>query len=161
MFGKVALKDSSTMKVIRCLFSLRWPLSATRNKSSFRIYSTDSCGIPTKPTWSVKDLLSSYPSPRLSNKTFKKLHELSALVPLEEGTLDHENVKHDLEEMIRLVEAVKLVDTKGVTLEGRGVEEDADRVYNVSTGDKDGRALLQPASQAQNGFYVVDAERRR
>jgi len=147
------------MKVIRCLYSLHWPVSATRNKYSFRIYSTDSCGIPTKPTWSVKDLLSSYSSPRLSNKTLKKLHELSALVPLEEGTLDHDNLKHDLEEMIRLVEAVRLVDTMGVTLEGREVEEDADRVY-VSTEDNDGQALLQLASQAQNGFYVVDTERR-
>ncbi|SRR5260221_6475438 len=148
------------MKVIRRLYSSHWPVSATRNKYSFRIYSTDSYGVPTKPTWSVKDLLSSYPSPRLSNKTLKKLHELSALVPLEEGTFHHDNVKHDLEEMIRLVEAVRLVDTKGVTLEGRDVE-DADRVYNVSTGDNDGQALLQLASQAQNGFYVADTERRR
>ena len=150
------------MPVFRsCHHLLRWPVSATRNRSSLRLFSNDSCGIPTEPTWSVKDLLSSYPSPRLSNKTFKKLYELSALIPPEEGTPDYENIKHDLEEMIRLVEAVRLVDTTGVSLEGRKVEEDADRKYNVSTVDNDGRALLQLASQTQNGFYVVDSERRR
>jgi Asp-tRNA(Asn)/Glu-tRNA(Gln) amidotransferase C subunit len=150
------------MKVIRsCHYLLRRPVPVTRNKTFLRIYSTDSCGIPTEPTWSVKDLLSSYPSPRLSNKTVQKLYELSALIPPEEGTPDYENVKHDLEEMIRLVEAVRLVDTKEVTLRGRKVEEDADREYTVSTRDNDGQALLQLASQTQNGFYVVDTERRR
>lgn len=142
-----------------CCCLLRRPVFETR--ASLRGYSTDSCGIPTAPTWSVKDLLSSYPSPTLSNQTFKKLYELSALIPPEESTPEYENVKHDLEEMIRLVEAVKLVDTDGVTVRGRKVEEDADKEYVISTTDNDGQALLQLASQTQNGFYVVESDRRR
>jgi Asp-tRNA(Asn)/Glu-tRNA(Gln) amidotransferase C subunit len=83
------------------------------------------------------------------------------LIQPEEGTPEYQNVKHDLEEMIRLVEAVRLVDTKGVTVRGRKVEEDSDREYNVPTLDNDGQALLQLASQTQHGFYVVESERRR
>ncbi|PAV20512.1 hypothetical protein PNOK_0313900 [Pyrrhoderma noxium] len=56
-----------------------------------------------------------------------KLHDLSALIPPEEGTEAHEELKNELEEMMRLVEAVKLVDTN------------APRYYNASSAIPDGR----------------------
>jgi len=128
-----------------------------RSKSSIR--PVDPCGIPVEPTWSVDDLLSSYPSPALSNQTIKKLYELSALVPPEESTLRYESVKRSLEEMIRLVEAIRLVDTTGVTPRGRRVKEDADREQFARK--ENGEALLKHASRVSNGFYVVDSDRRR
>src|SRR6266545_309969 len=87
----------------------------------------DSCGIPLVPSWSVNELLSSYPSPTLPNETIKKLYELSALIPPEQDTPRYKTVKKDLEEIIRLVEAVRLVDTAGVSVQGRKEREDADR----------------------------------
>ena len=143
------------MKAFRsCQYLLRRP------NTSLRVYSTDSWGIPSKPTWSVKGLLSSYPSPTLSNDTFQKLYRLSALIPPEEDSPEYKNVKHDLEEMIRLVEAVRLVDTTGVTVRGRKVEEDADRANLVPTTEHDGQELLSSAPQTPGDFYVVESERR-
>lgn len=130
-----------------------------RSKSSTR--PVDPCGIPIEPTWSVNELLSSYPSPALSNQTIKKLYELSALVPLEEGTPRYESVKTSLEEMIRLVEAIRLVDTTGVSPQGRRVKEDADRERFALKPKENGEALLKHASCVSNGFYVVDSDRRR
>ncbi|KZS98098.1 hypothetical protein SISNIDRAFT_481960 [Sistotremastrum niveocremeum HHB9708] len=74
----------------------------------------DELGVPVRPTWSVNELLSSYPKPTLSDEKFKRLHELSALVPPQEGTPEHAELKSRMEELIRLVEAVKLVDTSSV-----------------------------------------------
>lgn len=131
-----------------------------RRHTSLRVYSTDSWGIPSTPTWSVKGLLSSYPSPTLSNATFQKLYKLSALIPPEEGSPEYENMKHELQEMIRLVEAVRLVDTTGVTVPRRKVEEDADRANLALTAEHDGRKLLASAPRTHGDFYVVESERR-
>ncbi|KAH9482432.1 hypothetical protein JR316_0004532 [Psilocybe cubensis] len=119
---------------------------------------------PTTPTWSVNDLLSSYPSPRLSSTTITRLYDLSALIPPQEGTPQFEAVKSDLEEMVRLVEAVRLVDTSSVSVSGRGEKEDADR--NIAPIDPSqlgevGQQLLKHASQTKDQFYVVDSERAR
>jgi hypothetical protein len=129
---------------------------------------TDSCGIPLKPTWSVHDLLSSYPNPTITPATFRRLHELSALIPPEEGTPEYESLKWELEELIRLVEAVKLVDVSGVDGEcvpdGRIWAEGAGWSLEAETNGEDacasGPALLRHASETSNGMYVVDADRR-
>ena len=71
---------------------------------------TDSHAIPTRPTWSVNELLSSYPKPQISPATLKHLHELSALIPPEEGTPEHAKLTAEMENLVKLVEAVKLVD---------------------------------------------------
>ncbi|KAF8897234.1 hypothetical protein BD779DRAFT_1489762, partial [Infundibulicybe gibba] len=61
---------------------------------------SDFCGVPLRPTWSVNELLSSYPTPRISSETFGHLHKLSALVVPDEGTLEHSKLKEELEELI-------------------------------------------------------------
>jgi hypothetical protein len=128
---------------------------------------TDSCGIPIKPTWSVNDLLSSYPKPSITSATFRRLHELSALIPPNEGTPEHNELKKELEELIRLVEAVRLVDVSDmdgervpdgrIWAEGTGIppgerEESEDEIVG-------GQALLQHAARVSDSMYVVDSDR--
>jgi len=136
--------------------------------------------IPNEPTWSVHELISSYPRPQISSETLTKLHKLSALVPPIEGTKEHARMKRELEEMVRLVEAVRLVD---VTALEDGVGEEGDtgipdgRIWpegegmalspNALEGEfngeegEHGRALLKYASWTKNGLYVVEADRRK
>ncbi|PPQ92357.1 hypothetical protein CVT25_008708 [Psilocybe cyanescens] len=137
---------------------------ARRNSSQSHKHDTDSCGIPLQPTWSLNHLLSSYPLPGLSSATVNRLYELSALIPPREGTKQYETVKADLEEMVKLVEAVRLVNTSSVSITGRGEKEDADRQTSAveqSQSGEVGQELLKHASQTTGRFYVVDAERKR
>lgn len=147
-----------------CLRQLAFKASSIRRISSQAIkHETDLCGIPLKPTWSVNELLLSYPTPPISPAVLNRLYQLSALIPPEEGTEDHAKITRDLQEMVRLVEAVKLVDTQGVQIAGRVTLEDAD-YYNESTDDYSdritGERLLEEASRTSDGFYVVDTERK-
>lgn len=131
---------------------------------------TDECGIPVKPTWSVNELLSSYPTPSISSATLRRLHELSALVPPEEGTPEHEKMRRELEHLVRLVEAVKLVKVDRhaddtipdgrIWAQGKGIplKEDASRVRD---DEKRGRDLLKLASRTLDGMYVVETDRQR
>ncbi|KAK1231720.1 hypothetical protein PQX77_005152 [Marasmius sp. AFHP31] len=142
-----------------------------RHNSSFPItrrvaHETDSLGIPLKPTWSVNGLLSSYPKPTISSATLSRLHDLSALIPPEEGTKEHEKLKRELEELIRLVEAVKLVNTDGVVYEHWGPElGDGAEPLPEDVKDEEmeisGRKLLEYATKTEDGLYVVEADRRR
>ena len=72
-----------------------------------------------------------------------------------------------MEEMIRLVEAVKLINTDGVVVMGRGEREDTDRsdsqqrIELSPKEDGTGQALLKHASRTMEGFYVVEADRTR
>lgn len=75
--------------------------------------------IPVRPTWSINELLSSYPKPTISTATLKHLHILSALIPPEEGSLDHTKLIEEMQDLVKLVEAVKLV-TDGVD-HGNGI----------------------------------------
>ncbi|KAG6831889.1 hypothetical protein H0H92_007006 [Tricholoma furcatifolium] len=121
-------------------------------------HETDEYGIPLKPTWSVHELLSSYPKPTLSSATLARLHELAALIPPAEGTEEHAKLKVEMEELIRLVEAVKLVHTQGVRPTTFKLPDE----QAGSLGDEpSGRALLRHASRTQDGFYVVDADKKR
>ena len=132
---------------------------------------TDSCGIPVRPTWSVNELISSYPSPTLSPATLKHLHALSALIPPEEGTPEHETLKRELEDLVKLVEAVKLVNVEEgsqnskvndgrIWAQGTGIplsEEDTKDEGGMTRG----RALLRHTDRTSDNFYIVDAERTR
>ncbi|KAF8631294.1 hypothetical protein AX15_002615 [Amanita polypyramis BW_CC] len=120
---------------------------------------TDSCGIPLKPTWSVYELLSSYPKPAISSTTLRHIHELSALIPPEDGTPEHEMLHQELGDLVKLVEAVKLVNTDGVQFIERHYKEDWDR-EGVDDGDME-QPLLRHASRTADGSYVVDADRKR
>ncbi|KJA24595.1 hypothetical protein HYPSUDRAFT_38652 [Hypholoma sublateritium FD-334 SS-4] len=137
------------------------PLSQ-RISTSYSRKETDSCGLPIQPTWSVYELLSSYPSPTLSTNTIVQLYELSALMCPKVDTPQFKFIKEELEDMVRLVEAVKLVDTSGISVKGRGEEEDSD--LNTPHSDnlaESGKVLLKHASRAKDGFYIVDSDRRR
>ena len=125
-------------------------------------HQVDSCGIPVQPTWSVHQLLESYASPKLSSTTIDRLYELSALASPKEDTLQYEKMKKDLEDMVKLVEAVKQVNTNGMSLVGRGEKEDGDRIHQNSPFEGEhGQTLLEYAARTENGFYAVNAERKR
>jgi len=92
------------------------------------------------------------------------------------GSEEHAKLTREMEEMVRLVEAVKLVDTSVVELadgeavpdgriwpEGEGVRLDRSGPaveFDGQTGET-GRELLKHASKTANGFYVVEHDRRR
>ncbi|KAJ7774221.1 hypothetical protein DFH07DRAFT_1057054 [Mycena maculata] len=125
-----------------------------------RVVKTDSCGIPRRPTWSVNDLLSSYPTPSLTPEMLKHLHELSALIPPKEDTPEYGRLKTELEDLVRLVEAVKMVNTENVLAYRI---EDPGRLTTAIDREQekhpDGRSLLKHAARARDGFYVVDADK--
>ncbi|KAI0637932.1 hypothetical protein C8Q77DRAFT_1153627 [Trametes polyzona] len=136
---------------------------------------TDSTGIPLKATWSVNELLSSYPRPTISPATLKRLHELSALIPPEEGTKEHSRLTREVEDLVKLVEAVKLVDVSEavddaqhvvpdgrIWAEGEGIDLDA-APLTESDGSESahGTALLKHASRTLEGLYVVEADKPR
>ena len=161
----------------------RWSISTLSTHShlhkqcllrhKFTLAEVDQTGIPLKPTWSVNELLSSYPRPTISPSTLKRLHELSALIPPAESTPEHTKLTREMEELVRLVEAVKLVDVSGVTEEGsvpdgriwasgEGILLDAEAF--ATSGDAnaaEGRALLTHASRTMDGLYVVEADKPR
>jgi hypothetical protein len=162
--------------------AVRWVprVQALRRNSTARpaLGSTDPVGIPLKPVWSVNDLLSSYPKPSISAATLRKLHDLSALTPPEEGTAAHAALTSDMEDLVKLVEAVKLVDVEDI--DDAAAERDCTRVpdgriwaqeegislENVSSQsgnllDESGRTLLRHASRTSQDLYVVDADRVR
>ncbi|KAF6762790.1 hypothetical protein DFP72DRAFT_567377 [Ephemerocybe angulata] len=145
--------------------SPKGPICRYKHSSTPRLVETDSLGMPLKPTWSVHELLSSYPSPKLPPDTLRKLYTLSALVPPEAGTPEHAKVTKELEEMVRLVEAVRLVTTQGVVVAGRGEKEDMDRKhYGNPDDDREdgyGQELLQHAARTVDGYYVVETDRTR
>ena len=98
------------------------------------------------------------------------MHALSALIPPQEGSLEHETLKEELEDLVKLVEAVKLVH-----VEDGGVAVNDGRIWAQDTGiplseedmrdiDEDGakgRDLLRHAARTSDDLYVVDAERVR
>lgn len=72
----------------------------------------DEFGIPTRPTWSVKSLLASYPSPAIDDEILDKLHRLSALKAPEKGSEEREVLRGEMEELVRLVGAVRVAKIK-------------------------------------------------
>lgn len=140
--------------------------------SSRPLSPTDAYGIPTRPTWSVNELLSSYPQPSIPPSTFEHLHKLSALVPPKEGTPEYKKLKKEMEDLVKLVEAVKLVDTSEVKdseevpdgriwADGVGIELNAQP--STKEGDKmsRGRDLMKHAAKTSNGMYIVESEKMK
>ena len=143
------------------------------SQSGPELVETDDCAIPLKPTWSVDDLLSSYPRPTISSSALHRLHVLSALTPPEEGTSAHSRLTRELEDLVRLVESVRSFNASGasstvdttldsrVWAEGTGID-----LQKVPPGDRDLAALdpielLSRASRIESGFYVVHSDRSR
>jgi len=133
---------------------------------------TDENGIPVRPTWSVNELLSSYPKPTISPATLKHLHTLSALIPPEEGSPEHAKLTEEMQDLVKLVEAVKLVDTESVRdengipdgriwAEGTGIDLDA-KPIPVDENEVQGRGLLKYAKNVSpDGLYLIDSDRSK
>jgi len=132
---------------------------------------TDDCAIPLKPTWSVDNLLSSYPRPTISSSALHRLHVLSALTPPEEGTSAHSRLTRELEDLVKLVESVRLFDapsassTVDTTLDSRiWAEGTCVDLQKLPPGSCDLAALepvelLSRAGRTENGLYVVHSDR--
>lgn len=134
----------------------------------------DSTGIPLKATWSVNELLSSYPRPTVAPATLKRLHELSALIPPEEGTPEHTRLTQEIEDLVKLVEAVKLVDVSEVAgdlehavpdgriwAEGEGINLDSNFADTEDPEATSGRGLVAHASFTLDDLYQVEADKPR
>lgn len=122
---------------------------------------TDAQGIPLRPTWSVHELISSYPTPKLSDETFNRLHSVAALIPPIDSQ-KHANAKKELEELVKLVEAVKLVDTAGVEVMNWSDHVDLHQSASAVLNDgPTGQELLAYAKRTKDGLYVVDTAKPR
>ncbi|KAH7888018.1 hypothetical protein F5I97DRAFT_1864909 [Phlebopus sp. FC_14] len=134
-----------------------------------QVVETDAYGIPVTPTWSVRELLSSYPTPTMSSATFKRLHDLSALISPAEGTPEHDTMKRELEGLVKLVEAVKLIKVDspapGHIPDGRiwaeGVGIPLGKVAEEVQDESRGTELLLHADRTMDGMYVVESDRTR
>jgi hypothetical protein len=132
---------------------------------------TDDCAIPLKPSWSVDDLLSSYPRPTISPSTLRRLHVLSALIPPKEGTLEHVKLSCELEDLVKLVESVKLFKGPGasspvdtavdarVWAEGSGIDLKKAPPWDRDQEALDRTELLSRASRTEDGLYVIYSDR--
>jgi hypothetical protein len=132
---------------------------------------TDDCAIPLKPVWSVDDLLSSYPRPTISSSALRRLHVLSALIPPEEGTPEHIKLSRELEDLVKLVESVRLfnapdasnlVDTAvdaRVWAQGTGIDLEKPPPGGHGQEALDPTELLSWASRTADGLYVIHSDR--
>lgn len=137
----------------------------------------DGDGIPLAATYSFTAFLSSLPSPQLTDEQYIHLHKLAALVPPSKGTSDFKSSKLKFQDMIRLVEGVRQVESNPnlsdleletdkrvsdsrIWPEGEGIPLDWDRDTRETLEDKesshDGRTLLKLASNTHSaGYYIV------
>ncbi|KZV76649.1 hypothetical protein PENSPDRAFT_679996 [Peniophora sp. CONT] len=142
-------------------------LSRPALRQQTQLVPTDDTGIPLQPTWSIDELLASYPKPTISAETLSRLHRLSALVPPAEGTPEHARLTHDLEELVKLVEAVRLAEVPEETADeipdGRIMATDAciplDRVPEVEEDALPREELLARAARTRDGFYEIPNDR--
>jgi len=132
---------------------------------------TDDCAIPLKPTWSIDDLLTSYPRPTISSPALHRLHVLSALIPPEEGTPEHAKLTRELEDLVKLVESVRLSNVPGasspvntavdsrVWAEGTGIDLQKAPIRDRDQEALNSTELLSWASRIENGLYIIHSDR--
>jgi len=145
---------------------------ASRNsRRDPELVETDDCAIPLRPTWSVDDLLSSYPRPTILSPALRRLHALSALIPPEEGTPEHAKLTRELEDLVKLVESVRFFNVSdelgpaSTIVDARVWAEDVGiDLQQTPPGDHDREALdpvelLSRASRTENGLYVIHSDR--
>ncbi|KAF8607502.1 hypothetical protein BDV93DRAFT_603314 [Ceratobasidium sp. AG-I] len=159
------LRRLGSLRTANRRFAIHHP---TWQKSNVATPVVDELGVPLSATWSVKELLSTYPAPSLSHDTLARLHRLSALNPPAPGSSKSESLRLELQELLRLVEAVKLVDTSiapggaersdipdsRIWAEGRGLDLYAPDAQHLK--EAHGEALLKHAKKHVNGQYVVE-----
>jgi len=174
--------------MLRALCRRRLPYLAARSRpkataAKDEIEVDDLC-IPIEPTWSVQEQIAASPRTRITPSQLGHLHKLSGLVPPEPNTPEHHKLTRELEDLIRLVEAVKGVDVSAVKVEGevpdgriwqtgRGMElrdynmekvEDnsEEKVESLEEGKQaEGTELVKHAQRTVGGFYVVEHDRKR
>ncbi|GJJ07677.1 hypothetical protein Clacol_001882 [Clathrus columnatus] len=139
-----------------------------------KTFDNDELGLPKAPTWSVHELLNSYPPIELSDETLTRLHTTAALFPPEKDSSEFKELKNQMEDLIRLVEAVRVAplpftdspDVQKPHLDGRIWPEERGlnlHEFNNKVEEQDntcppeGRKLLERASRHTNGFYLVDS----
>jgi len=167
------LRTTLRRRRVPLLTSLTRLSSSLSSKHTLRAeVETDEHGIPVHPTWSVNELLSSYPKPTISPATLKHLHTLSALIPPEEGSPEHAKLTEEMQDLVKLVEAVKLVNTDSVDdgngipdgriwAEGTGIDLDAEPAP-VDENEVQGRDLLKYSKNvSKEGLYLIDSDRTK
>ncbi|CAE6458621.1 unnamed protein product, partial [Rhizoctonia solani] len=163
----MVLRSSSTLRATARQFCTG---ISRRHKASSGT-SVDDLPVPLQATWSVGELLSTYPAPELSDETFARLHRLSALNAPGSTSSDKNTMKLELQELLRLVEAVKLVDTSSldgvnqqelldsrIWAEGQGIDFDAPAANHLS--EVHGDDLLKHAKTHVDGQYMVETAAR-
>jgi hypothetical protein len=118
----------------------------------------DELGIPIKPTWSVRSLLASYPSPSINDGTFDKLHRLAALRAPEKDSKEREILREEMEGLIRLVGAVRVAEVNGEKpSEEQGLVDG--RIYSlpqtIELGRKAKDEHLDDAEELPNGRELL------
>jgi hypothetical protein len=148
----------------RLIPSLR-AFHTSRPFKSSRSKSVDEYGVPTSPSWSVRQLLRDYPAPTLSNATFEKLHKLSALNTPSDPT-ERESLRRQLEELIKMVNAVRIapllesgedgkIEDARSWPEGYGIELER-MVQPPGEDEPHGRELLAHSRVSNDqGMYVL------
>ncbi|QRV87841.1 hypothetical protein RhiJN_15859 [Ceratobasidium sp. AG-Ba] len=127
--------------------------------------------VPGRPTWSVRQLLATYPAPSLSPEIFARLHRLAALQTPAPDSSEFRSLHLELQELLRLVEAVKLVDISAlggaeqtdipdsrIWAKERSTDLDAPRPEHLD--ESHGKALLRHASKHVDEQYIVETAPR-
>lgn len=144
----------------RCISTTDRPLAKDPETTTRDITSEDDFESLTKPSWSVHELLSTYPAPKLSPETLTRLHKISALKSPPEDSDAFAQLKCEMEELVRLVEAVKLVDTTGVSSDGRILPADRGIDLTIPPSSEgtpaEEKDILRHAAKAADGFYIAD-----
>jgi hypothetical protein len=152
--------------------SRRYIHSSSEDAKESNQIEVDEFGIPIKPTWSVRSLLASYPSPSINDETFNKLHRLAALRAPEKDSKEREVLREEMEGLVRLVGAVRIAKVNGEnTGEEQGLVDG--RIYplpqTIELGYKakdehldgaeaelpNGRELLRHSRTANQTAYVL------
>jgi len=156
--------------------SSRYLHAALQNTKETKQVEVDEVGIPLKPTWSVRSLLASYPSPSVNDDTLDRLHRLAALQAPEKDSKEREALKEEMEGLVRLVGAVRIAELDGkkssehpglvdgrvyplpqtVSLEPNAEVADAG-VHFMENGEEspNGRELLKHSQTATQTSYVL------
>jgi Asp-tRNA(Asn)/Glu-tRNA(Gln) amidotransferase C subunit len=130
--------------------------------------------IPSKPTWSVRELIDSMPEPKLEHETLQKLHDLSALHLPPRDSAEYKTLKKDMENLVRLVDAVRVADFENagpvlddsqlakdemlghmVMFDHEQMLEEDDRKTQDEIPGGSGRELLSHAQDSRRHLYHV------
>lgn len=140
--------------------------------------------LPRGSRWSIRRLLESQPRVNLSSHQLQHLYKLSALNPPAQDSQAEQSIKAELEEMIRLVEAVRRAPSSslksveaaqqetGQTLpdgrvwpEGHGMPLELDwgtpsKSKTQSTDEISPSHILKLAKKTHKGFYTAPSPRQ-